>query len=234
MDRIASFLDKFGTYLVQGTVMTLVLSLLTMIFAILLGIIVASMRMSRIKIVSRIASLYIEIIRSLPILVLLALFFYGIPLLGVRIPEVMIFGVEMSRFISALIALSVGSSVYIAEIIRSGIQSIDHGQYEGGRSIGFSRFQTTFYIIFPQALRNILPALGNEFASTIKASSQASVIGIADLMYQADTIRGISYQPFAPIIAIAIIYLILSVIITKLTVLMEFKLKRTNNGGETA
>lgn len=233
MERTMVFLERFGNYLIQGTVMTLALSIFTMIFAIVLGMIVATMRMSRHKVIKRSAILYIEVVRALPILVLLSICFYGIPLTGVRFPEAIVFGVEMSRFIAALIALSVGSSVYIAEIFRSGIQSIDQGQFEGGRSIGFSRFQTMYYIVFPQALRNILPALGNEFASTIKASSQASVIGIADLMYQANVIRGISYQPFAPILAIAIIYLVLSVIITRLTVFMEIKLKRTNKGGTT-
>ncbi len=231
MERIVVFLEKFGSYLVQGTLMTLALSLLTMLFAIILGLMVAGARMSRHKLLQRAAIVYIEVVRALPVLVLLAICFYGIPLTGIRFPETMIFGIEMSRFIAALIALSVGSSVYIAEIFRSGIQAIDAGQFEGGRSIGFSRSQTMTYIIFPQALRNILPALGNEFASTIKASSQASVIGIADLMYQADTIRGISYQPFAPILAVAVIYLLLSLVITRLIVLMEIKLKRTNKGG---
>ncbi|EOT25924.1 amino acid ABC transporter permease [Enterococcus saccharolyticus] len=233
MERVLTFLERFSNYLVQGTLMTLTLSILTMILAIFLGMLIATMRMSKKKIIKRIAVLYIEVIRALPILVLLSIFFYGLPLTGVRFPDAIVFGVEMSRFIAAVIALSVGSSVYIAEIFRSGIQSIDPGQTEGGRSIGFSRLQTMYYIVFPQALRNILPALGNEFASTIKASSQASVIGIADLMYQANVIRGISYQPFAPILAIALIYLVLSVIITRLIVFMEIKLKRTNRGGTT-
>ncbi len=228
MEAIKVFIGNYGIYLWQGTLMTVVLSLLTMIFAIIFGVFLSFMRMSQNKIIQRIAILYVEVVRALPVLVQLSIVFYGLPLLGIQMPSFMLFGVEGSRLISAIIALTIHSTAYICEIVRSGVQSVNSGQMEGARSVGFSKAQALQYIVMPQAIKNILPALGNEFASTIKNSSQASVIGIAELMYAADKIRGISYQPFSPIIAVAVIYLILSFAITRSTALMEKKLKASD------
>lgn len=205
--------------------MTLVLSLFTMVFAIIFGVGLAFMRISEIKVIKNVALLYIEVVRSLPVLVQLSIVFYGLPLLGIQMPSFVLFGVESSRLIAAVIALTIHSTAYICEIVRSGIQSVGIGQMEGARSVGFSKWQSMRYVILPQAIKNILPAIGNEFASVIKNSSQASVIGIAELMYAADKIRGISYQPFSPIIAVAVIYLVLSFVITRSVVYMEKKLK---------
>jgi ABC-type amino acid transport system permease subunit len=119
-------------------------------------------------------------------------------------------------------------SAYACEIIRSGIQSIDPGQMEAAKSLGFSTWRAMRKIVLPQALKNLLPVLGNEFIVMVKASSQVSVIGLADLMFSATTVQGISFQPFPPLVIVAVIYLIITVIISSLIRLMENNLSKSN------
>jgi polar amino acid transport system substrate-binding protein len=134
-------------------------------------------------------------------------------------------GVNMDGFLAALIAVSLNSAAYVAEIIRSGIQSIDKGQTEASRSLGLSSSQTMRHIILPQAIKNILPALGNEFVTLIKETAVASTIGVADLMYASKIVQGGSFQPFNPLIIVAVIYFIFTFTLSQLIGLLERRLR---------
>ena len=125
-------------------------------------------------------------------------------------------GVNINGFIAALIAVSLNSAAYVAEIIRSGIQSVDKGQTEASRSLGMSSGQTMRHIILPQAVKNILPTFGNEFVTLIKETSVASTIGVADLMYASKIVQSSSFQPFIPLIIVAIIYFIFTFSLSQL------------------
>ncbi|MBS7577134.1 MULTISPECIES: amino acid ABC transporter permease [unclassified Enterococcus] len=223
---MVEFLDRYGSFLWNGAVMTIILSVVSMIFALILGGVLTALRMSQNKIIHYVTVTFIEIIRGLPMLVILFLCFYGIPMLGIQFPDYQIMGVDMSRFAAVLVGLTVGESVFVSEIFRSGIQSIDPGQLEGARSIGFSKWQSYRYVVLPQAIRNILPAIANEFANNIKSSSQASVIGVADLLFAAQTIQGISYKPFQAVVAAGAIYLLFTFSITRVVSVLERKMSR--------
>lgn len=140
----------------------------------------------------------------------------------------MLTGVNMDKFLAALIALSLNCAAYVAEIIRSGIQSIDKGQTEASRSLGISSSQTMRYVILPQAIKNILPALGNEFITLIKETSIASTIGVADLMYASKIVQSSSFQPFDPLIIVAITYFIITFTLSRLVGLFERRLAQND------
>ena len=126
----------------------------------------------------------------------------------------------------AVLAFGINSGAYVAEIIRAGIMSIDNGQFEAGRSLGFGYIKTMTYIIIPQAFKNILPALLNEFIALLKETSVAGYVGIMDLTKAGDTIRGVTYSSFMPLTAIALIYLLIVMILTKLVSVIERKLRK--------
>ena len=137
-------------------------------------------------------------------------------------------GMSMDGFLAALIAVSLNSAAYVAEIIRSGIQSIDKGQWEASRSLGLSNRQTMRHIILPQAIKNILPALGNEFVTLIKETAVASTIGVADLMYASKIVQSTSYQAFNPLIIVAVIYFIITFTLSRLIGALERRLSRSD------
>lgn len=192
-----SFLLEYKMFYIVGVKNTILLAIFSVFFGLILGIILALMKISRNKILNMIASSYIEFLRGTPLLVQVYIIFYG---LNLDIPE----------FFAGVLALSLNSGAYVAEIIRSGIQAIDKGQMEASRSLGMPYSMAMRHIIIPQAFRNILPALGNEFIVVIKESAIVSVIGIHELMYKAATIRGNTYKPFLPLFIAAIIYFILT------------------------
>jgi len=192
-----SFLLKYKMFYLIGVKNTILIAILSVFLGLILGNILALMKISRNKILNLISTAYIEFLRGTPLLVQVYIIFYG---LNLDIPE----------FFAGVLALSLNSGAYVAEIIRSGIQSIDKGQMEAARSLGMPYSMAMRYIIIPQAFRNILPALGNEFIVVIKESAIVSVIGIHELMYKAYTIRGNTYKPFLPLFIAAIIYFILT------------------------
>jgi polar amino acid transport system permease protein len=206
------FLAKYYKFYISGTGITLFLSFFGVILGTILGVILALLKLSKVKVLnieifSKIASIYIEVVRGTPLFVQLLMVYYGLPIvLGIELPDVF----------AGIVAVSLNSAAYVAEIIRAGILSIDKGQMEAARSLGMSHSMAMKYIIIPQAFKNILPALGNEFVVLIKESAIVSVVGIHDLMYNTETIRGISYKPFAPLIPAAIIYFIITFSISKL------------------
>ena len=139
-----------------------------------------------------------------------------------------LFGLDMNPFIAGIIAVSLNSGAYVAEIIRSGIQSIDKGQMEAGRSLGMTQSMTMKEIIMPQAVKNILPALCNEFITVIKETSIVSVIGVTDLMYNVNIVRGISFRPLEPLLIAAVIYFILTFGLSKAVNILEGKMKQSD------
>lgn len=210
MDMVIDTAVKYNDIFMSGVKITIVISIISCFFGLLLGIILAFMKISGIKVLQAIASVYVEIIRGTPVLVQISLVFFGLPFLGIHFPSFQIMGVDFERLSAGILALIINSGAYECEIVRSGIQSIPKGQLEGAMSLGFSKWESMLRIIIPQAVRNILPVIGNEFVTLIKESSQVSVIGMADLMYTATTIQGISFQPFPPLVIIAVYYFIMT------------------------
>ena len=205
-------------FYVEGAKITVFLSICTVLLGICLGIFLALMRLSNSKLLSFIATSYIEFVRGTPVLLQIFIVFYGLPKLGITLPD----------FAAGVLALTINSGAYVAEIIRSGIQAVNKGQTEAARSLGMSQKMTMIYVILPQAFKNILPALGNEFITVIKESSIVSIIGIQDLMYNADTVRGNIYKPFEPLIFAALIYFVLTFTLSKCLGVVERRMKASD------
>lgn len=210
------FLSKYYPFYIQGIGITLLLSFLTIIFGSLLGLFISILKVSKYKILRTIASIYVEIIRSTPLLVQLIIIHYG-------------FKINLTEITSATLALSLNSAAYIAEIIRAGILSINKGQMEAARSLGMTHAQSMKLIIIPQAIKNILPALANEFVVLIKESAIVSYIGLADIMYKANQIRSLTYLTLEPLLVAALIYFVITFTISKLVQYFERKLNKDND-----
>lgn len=210
------FLLKYYPFYLEGIKVTLLLSLLTIVFGTILGLVLCILKISKYKILRSIASVYIEVIRGTPLIVQLIVIHYG-------------FKINMTEMTSATLALSINSAAYIAEIIRAGISSINSGQMEAARSLGMNHFQSMKLIIIPQAIKNILPALGNEFVVLIKESAIVSYIGLADIMYKANQIRSLTYLTLEPLLVAALIYFIITFTISKLIQYFERKLNKDND-----
>lgn len=210
---------KYYPYFLKGTVNTLLLSLLATTIGFLLGMILALLRINSsknwfLKLLRTLAGAYIELIRGTPLLVQLLLIFNSTT--------------GMSRYAAGVIALSLNSAAYVAEIIRAGIQSVDKGQMEAARSLGLSSFITYKEIILPQAVKNILPALGNEFIVLIKETAIVSMVGIVDLMYGVSIVQSKTYQPVPPLIMALLIYLALTLTLSKGVKGAERRLNRSD------
>ena len=203
-------LVKYKMLLIGGVKITVIISVLTILFGLIFGTLMAFMKMSKVRLLRWFANAYVEFIRGTPVLVQISIVFYGLPMIGIHVPSIMFGGVDISRLVSGIVALTINSTAYICEIVRGGILSVDRGQTEGALALGMSNARTLLCIVLPQAMKNILPSLSNEFITIIKTSSQVSVIGIGELMYAADTIRGISFQPMAPLILVALIYFLIT------------------------
>mgnify|MGYP000534009074 CR=1 FL=1 len=225
MDVVIDTAVKYNDIFMSGIKVTIVISIMSCFFGLLLGTILAFMKISGVKVLQAIATAYVEIIRGTPILVQISLVFFGLPFLGIHFPSFQIMGVDFERLSAGILALIINSGAYECEIVRSGIQSISKGQLEGAMSLGFSKWESMVRIIIPQAIKNILPVIGNEFVTLIKESSQVSVIGMADLMYTATTIQGISFQPFPPLVIVAVYYFILTFAVSNVLRALEWKFK---------
>ena len=221
---IVEFITKYYSYFLEGTATTLFISFFGVIFGTLVGIFLSLMKLSRNKIASGISTIYIEIVRGTPLLLQLYLVYYGLPKL-LPLPD--------SRIFLGTLAVLLNSAAYVAEIIRAGINSIDKGQMEAARSLGMNHAMSMRFIIIPQAFKNILPALGNEFIVLIKESAIISVIAIPDLMYNADTLKGITYRPFLPLIIAGVIYFIITFTVSKLLGKLEGRLAASDQGSES-
>lgn len=210
--NVLNLFIKYKSYYLIGIKVTLLLSLVSLIIGTTLGALISIMKLSKIKLLRFISTVYIEIVRGTPMIVQISIVFFG---------SFVLMGIKMDAFLAALIAVSLNSAAYVAEIIRSGIQSIDKGQSEASRSLGLSSNQTMKHIILPQAIKNILPTLGNEFVTLIKETAVASTIGVADLMYTSKIVQSTSWEPFTPLVIVAIIYFIITFTISQLVGIFE-------------
>ncbi len=214
-----SFLGKYSEYYIKGTEITIVLAFFAVLFGTLLGLALTLLRRSKIKPISYIATAYVEFVRGTPLLVQIYIIYIGLPkLIGIDMPDMTV----------GAVALALNSGAYISEIIRAGIEAVDKGQMEAARSLGMSQRLAMFEIIIPQAFKNILPALGNEFVSIIKESSMVSVIGVAELMYNAGIVRGNTALGLEPVIVAAVIYFILTFTMTRALGYVERRMKASD------
>lgn len=208
-------------FLFEGVKNTLILTLIAVTLGVLLGTLVAMAKMSRFWPLRFLISIYIEIIRGTPILLQLYIFYFVLP-------ELLPF-LNLSGFLWVAIALCINSSAYVSEVIRSGIQAVDKGQTEAARSLGLSESQTMMKIILPQAVRNILPALGNEFIMMLKETSLASTFFLGDLMTSYSIVKGVTYLTLEPMTIVAIIYLCMTFPLSKIVERFEKKMASPNS-----
>lgn len=194
--------DNRWKYLLDGLGATLLITLFALIIGVVLGVLVAAVRSTydktgRLKFLNWICKLYLTVFRGTPVVVQLMLTYF-----------VILAPLKLNELIVAMIAFGINSGAYVAEIFRSGIMSVDNGQFEAGRSLGLNYTQTMWNIVLPQAFKNILPALGNEFIVLLKETSVAGYIAIQDLTKGGYIILGRTYDAFMPLIAVALIYLV--------------------------
>ena len=181
-----SRLNGYYGLMFEGAKTTILISLVALVCGFILGLLICLMKMSKLKILKWQASAYIHILRGTPLFVQIFIIYFGLPQFGIQFPDI---GPISSDFVTGAFALSINSSAYVAEIFRSGIQSVDKGQMEASRSLGLGYVDTMKFVIIPQAVKNILPALANEFITLVKESAIISVIGVQDLMFRAGIVR---------------------------------------------
>lgn len=219
-ETMQKIIVRYSSFFTEGIVNTLIIAAFSVLLGTLLGTVMATMRMGRIAPLRWLAVAYIEFIRGTPLMVQLMFIFYGLPMIGIKIPDISWIP-NFSRFTAGIVAMSMNSCAYVAEIIRSGIQAVDIGQTEAARSVGFSSGEAMRLVVLPQAVKNILPALGNEFVTVIKESSIVSVIGIADLMFRTNDIIALSYRSLECLAVAAVLYFIMTFISSRLISLAE-------------
>ncbi|MBQ4466434.1 MAG: amino acid ABC transporter permease [Oscillospiraceae bacterium] len=231
MNPFQSFLDKLHdtfivddrwTYLTNGLKITLIVTFFAALLGIVLGFLIAIVRSTyaktgKLRILNFLAKLYLTVIRGTPVLVQLMIIYF-----------VIFASFNVSKIFVAIMAFGLNSAAYVAEIVRSGIMSIDNGQFEAGASLGLNYPKTMIHIILPQALRNILPALANEFIVLLKETSVAGNIALNDLTKGGDIIRSATYEAFLPLIAVALIYLAMVMILSRLVALLERRLAKSD------
>jgi len=224
--------DNRWEWLVEGFVNSVLITLLAIVIGLFFGIILAAIRSSYdkneeslklrggagyvlLKVLNGIAKVYITVIRGIPVVVQLMIWYF------------VILVTQDNDIVVAVIAFGFNSAAYVAEIFRGGIMSIDNGQFEAGRSLGFNYVQTMIYIVIPQTVKATLPTLLNEIIALLKETSIAGYVGIMDLTKAGDLIRGRTFQAFMPLIAVAIIYLVTVVVLTKVFSIIERRLRRS-------
>lgn len=215
--------DDRWMYLSRGLIVTLKITFFAVIMGLLIGFCVAMIRSAyentgKLKILNNICNLYLAIIRGTPVLIQLLIIYF-----------VIFESISIDKTLAAILAFGINSGAYQAEIFRSGIQSIPRGQFEAGRSLGFNYIQTMTTIIMPQAFKNVLPTLANEFIVLLKETSIAGYIALEDLTKGGDIIRSRTYTAFMPLMAVAIIYLVLVLGLTYLVSLLERRLSKNEH-----
>lgn len=229
---ILNFLDGAKwKWLVDGLTNTLIITFFALLLGVAIGVIIAIIRSTYDKnrevykknggasyvvlsILNFISNLYLTIIRGTPVVVQLLIFYF------------IVFASSRNGIAVAVFAFGINSGAYVAEIFRGGIMSIDNGQFEAGRSLGFNYFQTMLYIITPQVIKATLPTLCNEFIVLLKETSVAGYVGIMDLTKAGELIRGRTFSAFMPLIAVALIYLVVVIILTRLVKILERRLRK--------
>ena len=200
-------------YLLKAAWVTVEASVLVLFFGTLFGIVMGVLRVSPIKIVRFAAATYINIIRGTPLLIQLFLIYFGLPSLGIN----------LSAFFSGILGMSINSAGYVGEIVRGGIEAIPKGQWEAGKVLGLSYLKTMHFVVMPQAIRNMLPAFGNEFVSLIKESSLLSTLAITELTMAGQQVRSATYASFETFIVVGIMYFCMTSVATGCLRLVERK-----------
>ena len=217
---------NYYQYFLRGTQTTVIVSLITVLLGTVLGCLIALLRLSRFRLCSGFAKLYITVIRGTPLLVQLYIVYYQLHF--IPWPEGSILGVELARVMPCILALSMNSTAYVAEVIRSGIQAVDFGQTEAALSCGMTRTQAMVNIILPQAVKNILPAIGNEFISLLKETSVAGYVAVVDITRAGNLIRNNTYDAVNPLLVVAIVYLSMVVALSQLMRRLERRLGKSD------
>ena len=208
-------------YLTGGLRNTLIITFFACLLGIVLGFLVSMIRVTyertgKMKLPTAICTLYLTVIRGTPVVLQLLIIYF------------VVFGsVRIDKILVAVLAFGINSGAYVAEIFRSGIMAVDQGQMEAGRSLGFNYHQTMWYIIMPQALKNVLPALCNEFIALLKETSVSGYLAIQDLTKGGDIIRSQTWSAYMPLLAVAAIYLAIVLIFTRLTKILERRLRQS-------
>ena len=217
-----SFINDYYLSYIQGAGVTILISFMALLFGFIVGLVACVCKISNKSVLKWIANVYIEVIRDTPLLVQVMIMAYGFPMiLGVKYPTM--FGYD-DTFTAAVMAMILNSGAYIAEILRSGISSVDKGQMEASRSLGLTYLQSMRYIIVPQAVKNILPALANEFISLVKESAIVAFVGVTDIMFVAISVKNSTYNGFVPYLFAALIYFVITFTLSKLVGLLEKKM----------
>ena len=204
-------------FLISGITITIYISVISIILAMIIGLVVALPSLSNNKFLSYFNIAYVEIVRAIPLLVLILWIYYGLPIMT---------GISFSPFVSGIVALTISESAFQAEIFRAGINSINKGQYEVANSLGMNFWKKMRLVILPQAIKVVLPALGNQFVYVLKMSSLVSIIGIADLTRKANELVVTTYRPLEIYTFLILEYLILILIVSYFVRKLERKLER--------
>ena len=220
-----SFLGKYWPLFMQGASLTLVISVIGVIIGFLIGLLLVIMRMSNVKVIQWIARIYVSIVRGTPSMIQVLLIYYILSK-TLPIPQTQLLGSGLDRIIPGALALGLNSGAYTSEIFRSGVISIPEGQTEAGLSLGLSRHDTLFEIVLPQALRNTLPAMGNEFITLIKESSVLFYIGVQEVTSEALGVGGTLYNFIPPLIVAAIIYFMITQLLALLLNALENRMSK--------
>ena len=224
-ETIGKIIERYSSFFAQGVVNTLIIAAFSVLLGTILGTLMATMRMGKILPLKWLAVAYIEFTRGTPLMVQLMFIFYGLPMIGVKIPAISWIP-NFSRFAAGIVAMSMNSCAYVAEVIRSGIQAVDYGQTEAARSVGFSSGEAMRLVVLPQAIRNILPAIANEFVTIIKESSICYTIGVQEIMYAVSSIKGATYRIAEPLVVAACVYFCLTFPTSKIIAYFERRMSR--------
>lgn len=211
--------------LIQGAVITVEITAISVLLGTMIGLIASLGRLSKARLSRILAGIYVDFIRGTPLLVQIFIIYFGIPaFMRTLTGEIW----RVNDWVAAITACSINSGAYIAEIFRSGIQSIDRGQMEAARSLGMTHRQAMLHIILPQAFKRVIPPLGNEFIAMLKDTSLLAVIGIAELTRRGQLIVAVKYNPFEIYLMVAFIYLIMTLSISRWVAYMERRLQTSD------
>ncbi|WP_430536089.1 ABC transporter permease subunit [Listeria rocourtiae] len=220
MFKDGNFFTQYGSYYVKGALYTIGIAAVGVLFGSILGALLALMKLAKTRWLRWPANCYIEFVRGTPLLVQIFLVYFG--------TTAVFGGLNLPAIVAGCIALSLNSAAYVAEIIRAGIMAVDKGQEEAARSLGMTKVASMRYIILPQAIKNILPALGNEFITVIKESSIVSIIGITELMFMSGVVAGASFNAVLPYAVAAVIYFILTFGLSRLLGVAERRMRTSD------
>lgn len=240
MSQIEMFFQTWGTqlhdtfmeeerykWLLEGLGNTLIITLGALVIGVILGTIIAVIKYfaddcQPLKFAAKICDIYVTTIRGIPVVVLLLIFYY------------LIMASSDNGVLVGIITFGINSAAYMAELIRSGINAVDVGQMEAGRSLGMTKLQTMQKVIFPQAIKNILPAIGNEMIALLKETAVAGYVAVRDLTRAGNLIRNNTYDAFNPLIAVALVYLILVILLTRALAVLEKRLSKSDRSKKSA